>query len=67
MNFLKEISNKTDLPILTLGGANSLNDFQLAFDAGVSGVVAGTFFVMLPPYDAVLITYPKEEEITNLK
>ena len=67
LNFLKEISNKTDLPILTLGGANSLNDFQLAFDAGVSGVVAGTFFVMLPPYDAVLITYPKEEEITNLK
>lgn len=66
-NFLSEISNKSDLPLLTLGGANSLYDFQKAFAAGISGVVAGSFFVMLPPYDAVLITYPSDEEITHLK
>ena len=67
LNFLNEISTKTQLPLLTLGGASSLNDFQFAFDAGVSGVVAGSFFVMLPPYDAVLITYPTNEEIIHLK
>jgi cyclase len=66
-NFLSEISNKSDLPLLTLGGANSLDDFQKALDAGISGVVAGSLFVMLPPYDAVLITYPSDEEITHLK
>lgn len=63
---LKRLSKISNLPILTLGGADSLDDFQKAFDAGVSGVVAGSFFVMLPPYDAVLITYPSELEITNL-
>jgi cyclase len=67
VNFLAEISDKIDIPLLTLGGANSVIDFQSAFDVGVSGVVAGSFFVMLPPYDAVLITYPTDEEITHLK
>ena len=66
IELLKRLSKTSNLPILALGGANSLDDFQKAFDAGVSGVVAGSFFVMLPPYDAVLITYPSELEITNL-
>lgn len=66
IELLKELSESTNLPILSLGGANSLDDFQKAFHVGVSGVVAGSFFVMLPPYDAVLITYPTDKEITNL-
>jgi len=66
-DLLQTLSKQSTLPILTLGGANSLEDFEKAFHSGVSGVVAGSFFVLLPPYDAVLITYPSELEITNLK
>ena len=63
---LNQLSTKSNVPVLALGGASSMKDFQMAFDQGVSGVVAGSFFVMLPPYDAVLITYLTNEEITNL-
>lgn len=66
IELLETLSKNSNLPILTLGGANSLEDFKEAFNVGVSGVVAGSFFVMLPPYDAVLITYPTDKEITNL-
>lgn len=63
---LEALSLQSQLPLLTLGGANSLGDFKKAFQVGVSGVVAGSFFVMIPPYDAVLITYPTDSEIINL-
>lgn len=63
---LEALSHQSQLPLLTLGGANSLEDFKKAFQVGVSGVVAGSFFVMIPPYDAVLITYPTDSEIINL-
>lgn len=63
---LEALSLQSQLPLLTLGGANSLEDFKKAFQVGVSGVVAGSFFVMIPPYDAVLITYPTDSEIINL-
>ena len=62
---LEALSLQSQLPLLTLGGANSLEDFKKAFQVGVSGVVAGSFFVMIPPYDAVLITYPTDSEIIN--
>jgi len=63
---LSLISRSSNLPVLALGGASSFDDFRQAFQAGVSGVVAGSFFVMIPPYDAVLITYPTNQEIINL-
>lgn len=63
---LQRLSINTKLPLLALGGAGKLTDFKLAFDCGVSGVVAGTYFVMLPPHDAVLINYLSNEDILNL-
>ena len=63
---LSAFSQNSKLPILALGGAASFDDFRNAFEVGVSGVVAGSFFVMIPPYDAVLITYPSNQEIINL-
>jgi cyclase len=63
---LSLISGTSNLPVLALGGASSFDDFRKAFESGVSGVVAGSFFVMIPPYDAVLITYPTNQEIINL-
>ncbi len=63
---LKILSKSTKLPLLALGGAGKLSDFKLAFDCGVSGVVAGTYFVMLPPHDAVLINYLTNEDILSL-
>lgn len=66
LNILKELSLSSELPILTLGGAGNIKDFKDAFSLGVSGVVAGSYFVMLPPHDAVLINYLSNNEILNL-
>jgi cyclase len=66
LELLKKISMSSELPILSMGGAGKIQDFKDAFKVGVSGVVAGTFFVMLPPHDAVLINYLSNNEILNL-
>ena len=50
-------------PTIAVGGARSLRDFELAFDAGASAVSAGAFFVFHGPHRAVLITYPTPREL----
>lgn len=57
-----------DLPVpcIVSGGANSLNDFKKAVDAGASAVAAGAYFVFNGPHRAVLITYPEYSELEQL-
>jgi cyclase len=55
------------IPVIACGGASSLNDFRLARkEAGVAAVAAGSFFVFHGKHRAVLITYPKYEELERL-
>jgi cyclase len=64
LNFIKLVSQKTSIPIVACGGAGKLEDLNLAFQAGASGVAAGSLFVYHGPHRAVLINYPS---ITQLK
>lgn len=66
LEILSLLSKKSSIPLLALGGAGNLIDFKKAFECGVSGVVAGTYFIMLPPHDAVLINYLSDNDILNL-
>ena len=54
------------VPLIALGGISSLHDIKSAIDAGASAVAAGSFFVFHGPHRAVLITYPKYEELMTL-
>jgi len=56
-----------NIPIIACGGAGKLIDFKNAKkDANVSAVAAGSFFVFQGKHNAVLITYPKYQELEKL-
>ena len=54
------------MPLIASGGAGTLADLKAASLAGASAVAAGAIFVFHGPHRAVLITYPKYDEITAL-
>ena len=63
---IKKVSSVIDIPLIAVGGISSLNDIKTAVDSGASGVAAGAFFVYYGPHRAVLITYPKYEDLEKL-
>jgi cyclase len=52
--------------VTAVGGVGSLADIKAAINAGASAVAAGAFFVFYGPHRAVLITYPRYEELEEL-
>ena len=60
---IAEAAALVDVPLIAHGGAGSLSDIKAAIDAGASAVAAGAWFVWQGPHKAVLITYPRPEEI----
>lgn len=63
---LKRLSQTSSVPLVACGGAQSLEDMQLAFENGVSAAAAGSMFVFYGPHRAVLITYPEYTKIRKL-
>ena len=63
---INEVSSKINVPLIAMGGVGSLEDIRLAVNSGASAVAAGAFFVYQGPHRAVLISYPKYEDIERL-
>lgn len=63
---IAEASALVDVPLVAIGGVGSLADIKAATDAGASAVAAGAYFVFQGPHRAVLITYPRYEELQEL-
>lgn len=63
---VREGSSLVDVPLIAAGGANSLENIRDAVAAGASAVAAGAFFVFYGPHRAVLITYPRYDELRRL-
>ena len=59
-------SKTVNVPLIAVGGIGCLNDIKSAVSAGASAVAAGSFFVFHGPHRAVLITYPKYQELERL-
>lgn len=66
VELIREASAIADIPLIAIGGAASLADIKAATDAGASAVAAGAYFVFQGPHRAVLITYPRYEELQAL-
>lgn len=62
-DIIKRVSSAVNIPVIASGGAGKMEDFALAVKAGASGVSAGSLFVFIGPYRAVLINYPERSEI----
>ena len=66
LSFIQQASAAIDVPLIALGGVSSLADIKACVDAGASAVAAGAFFVYHGLHRAVLITYPKYQELEQL-
>ncbi len=65
LKLIKGLSEKTDVPMVVIGGAGNLKDVKLAINSGASAVAAGSMFVFHGKHKAVLINYPEREIIKN--
>ena len=54
------------IPLIVCGGVGSLADIKAAVTAGASAVAAGAFFVYYGRHRAVLITYPRYDDLVQL-
>jgi len=66
LELIKSISSKLSIPLIACGGARNLDDFRLAIQAGASACAAGSMFVFHMPHRAVVISYPKYEDVKRL-
>lgn len=60
---IKRVSAATGIPLVACGGAKSLEDMRDALINGASAVAAGSMFVYHGPHKAVLINFPKREQL----
>jgi len=63
---IQSAAKAVNVPLIAVGGVGCLSDIKAAVDAGASAVAAGAFFVFHGPHRAVLITYPRYEELKKL-
>lgn len=66
LSLIEAAAAACSVPLIACGGVSSLSDIKAAVDAGASAVAAGAFFVYYGRHRAVLITYPKYEELVAL-
>lgn len=60
---IKAVSNKLRIPVVACGGAADADGFYEAVEHGASAVAAGSIFVFQRPHQAVLISYPSQQEL----
>ncbi len=63
LDLLRLVAHGVDIPVVALGGASCIADFESAIANGASAVAAGSMFVFKGPHRAVLISYPSQEEL----
>lgn len=63
---IMEVSKNVSIPVIVSGGAGKISDFSEAIKAGASAVSAGAMFVFQGVHRAVLISYPKYEDLKKL-
>lgn len=67
LKLLEIVSNAVDIPVIGLGGASSLlNMVEAKNKTSVSGLAAGNLFIYYGKHKAVLINYPKNNELKKL-
>jgi len=63
LELISRVCNSVSIPVIACGGAGSIEDFSKAVSSGASAVAAGSMFVFQRPHNAVLISYPSQEEL----
>lgn len=65
-DLIRAAAAQVTVPLVAVGGVGSLDDIRSGIEAGADAIGAGAFFVYHGPRRAVLITYPRYEELVAL-
>lgn len=63
IEMIRSLAELIPVPVIALGGAGNLEHMREAILAGASAVAAGSMFVFHGPHRAVLISYPRYEDM----
>lgn len=63
VDLIKKVCEAVEIPVIASGGAGNIEDFLSAIKVGASAVAAGSMFVFQRPHQAVLISYPSQEDL----
>jgi cyclase len=66
LDLISEAVKLSSIPTIAMGGVGSLEDIKDAINNGASAVAVGSFFVFHGLHRAVLITYPKYNDLEKL-
>lgn len=66
LNLIRAIAPVISVPLITCGGAGTLDHFREAADAGASAVAAGSMFVYVGKHRAVMINYPAQRTLEGI-
>jgi len=64
-NLIKLVSDKLKIPLVTLGGAGTIDHLAESIRAGSSAVAAGSMFIFQGVHRAVLISYINSDDLHN--
>ena len=62
-SLIKHVSGQLSIPLIACGGSKDIDGFYTAVQNGASAVAAGSMFVFQRPHQAVLISYPSQDEL----
>jgi len=63
LELVKKVTAVLQIPLVICGGASEVGQFAEAVRNGASAVAAGSMFVFQRPHNAVLISYPSQNEL----
>jgi cyclase len=67
ISLIKSVSSAVTIPVIAAGGAGKVEDMGAAVkEGGASAAAAGSIFVFQGPHRAVLISYPKQDELRRI-
>ena len=67
LEVLRKVTDAVKIPVIACGGAGSIDDFGLAVkQGGASAVAAGSIFVFHGRHRAVLISFPKRQDLERI-
>ena len=65
LDLIQRVASSVNIPVIASCGAGKVQHFKEAILAGASAVAAGSMFVYVGKYNAVLINYPSYNEISK--
>jgi len=65
LDLISSVASAVAVPVIACGGANTLEDFAAAVQQGASAVAAGSMFVFHGPHRAVLVNFPRRDDLAN--